>query len=678
MVSHPLSGNDETNFLSRKRNLARTTKEPDERDPSRSSKRARVADLLEGSRTTGPGNTEGGSGSQPLDLTANTPETRSKARKLAGPQAQPRGGPLPGERPVEVQTHAENAVGKPWDGPVVYPPQGERKRQTTVDHSDLPRLDEGEFLNDNLISFYLRYLEHELEQTQPDVAERVYIFNTFFYERLTKTERGKRGINYQAVQKWTSKIDIFGYDFLVVPINEKPGPLEAPETREVPRTTTEAPLGIDTELDSTEQGVSRMTIVQAPSDVQPDSRSSKSASTPPLGGGPEASVEQVGGLEDADVEWPPEDEAPPEFAASQIRPTPKVTVNLSENKPDNPQDATTSKTEAAGLAASPSRRKGKRKSLPPLKKYNPDETVIITLDSLGVPHPVTTRNLKLYLQAEGASKRNIEIDTQDISGVSASRQIPQQDNFCDCGLFLLGYMRKFLEDPMGVVTRLLQREMDPDRDWPEMNPSQMRREIRNILIGLGRDQALRRKEDRKAVARKNGRYHDRSATKGTAKVVVKEQGLASASEDAVVLGKSRMDEGTAEKCPEPRETGPGAAAKPDENVQAETSVPNAPEGDDDNQDDSLVITDSRPVPKERKLAEDVFTEAVRPPPSSPVRPRRTPRYSTPEQVMKRGNAPSRSNSPLTPQMYSSPKARRELGLTRLVVEMPVMEGEEEL
>ena len=39
--------------------------------------------------------------------------------------------------------------------PLVWPPSG--KKRVTVDPSDLERLEEGEFLNDNIINFYLRY-----------------------------------------------------------------------------------------------------------------------------------------------------------------------------------------------------------------------------------------------------------------------------------------------------------------------------------------------------------------------------------------------------------------------------------------------------------------------------------------------------------------------------------------
>ena len=47
------------------------------------------------------------------------------------------------------------------------------------------------------------------------------MFNTFFYENLTNKGGVRKGVNYEAVAKWTSKIDLFGYDYVVVPINEK-------------------------------------------------------------------------------------------------------------------------------------------------------------------------------------------------------------------------------------------------------------------------------------------------------------------------------------------------------------------------------------------------------------------------------------------------------------------------
>lgn len=52
----------------------------------------------------------------------------------------------------------------------------------------------------------------------------VYFFNSYFYTSLTAQVKGKRGINYDSVKRWTTKIgrkDIFNYDYVVIPINEK-------------------------------------------------------------------------------------------------------------------------------------------------------------------------------------------------------------------------------------------------------------------------------------------------------------------------------------------------------------------------------------------------------------------------------------------------------------------------
>jgi Ulp1 family protease len=99
-----------------------------------------------------------------------------------------------------------------WTQPVVYPFVG--KKRTTVVFSDLERLDEDEMLNDNLIEFYIKWL---IEQHETP-GRQVYFFGTHFYTALTTG--GKRGFNYEAVHRWTTKEDIFSYDYVVIPVNE--------------------------------------------------------------------------------------------------------------------------------------------------------------------------------------------------------------------------------------------------------------------------------------------------------------------------------------------------------------------------------------------------------------------------------------------------------------------------
>ena len=61
----------------------------------------------------------------------------------------------------------------------VYPFEG--RNAVTITGADVDRLCEGEFLNDSLIDFYLKYLAETLK---PEVQKRVHIFSTFFYSRM--------------------------------------------------------------------------------------------------------------------------------------------------------------------------------------------------------------------------------------------------------------------------------------------------------------------------------------------------------------------------------------------------------------------------------------------------------------------------------------------------------------
>ena len=110
-----------------------------------------------------------------------------------------------------TQKWSELHLPVPWPEPIVYPLVGNNR--TTVQFEDLFRLDDGEFLNDNIISFYIRYISERSKIS----TNKVYFFNTYFFSRLTSGD--SKPINYAAVQKWTSKVDIFEYDYLIVPVN---------------------------------------------------------------------------------------------------------------------------------------------------------------------------------------------------------------------------------------------------------------------------------------------------------------------------------------------------------------------------------------------------------------------------------------------------------------------------
>ncbi|MED6247047.1 Sentrin-specific protease 6 [Ataeniobius toweri] len=117
-----------------------------------------------------------------------------------------------------------------FSGPVmklmVYPPPP-AKGGISVTNEDLHCLNDGEFLNDVIIDFYLKYLV--LEKLKKEDAQRIHIFSSFFYKRLNQRERrtGPDTTNlpiqkrkHNRVKTWTRHVDLFQKDFIFLPINE--------------------------------------------------------------------------------------------------------------------------------------------------------------------------------------------------------------------------------------------------------------------------------------------------------------------------------------------------------------------------------------------------------------------------------------------------------------------------
>lgn len=134
-----------------------------------------------------------------------------------------------------------------------------------------------------------------------------------------------------------------------------------------------------------------------------------------------------------------------------------------------------------------------------------------------------------------------------------AKQIPEQDNFCDCGLFLLGYMEKFLQNPRELVNNILQRNLDVEKDWPDMRPTKMRNNIRDILIKMGEEQEQARKLAHKEEAKRRGKYH------GTEKVRDTKPQQSTKDSVAAVTSKAlaRSDD---IKVPESKDKGEGGGA----------------------------------------------------------------------------------------------------------------------
>lgn len=439
-------------------------------------------------------------------------------------------------------------LGNPWKKPLLFPKDG--KKKASVEFSDLERLEEGEFLNDNLIGFYLRYLEQRLEETKPEIAKKVYFFNTFFFASLTNTQRGKRDINYEAVQNWTRSIDLFAFEYIVVPINESAHWYLA--------IICNLPAILpDFAADKSSAEIKDICSVDPEQHIE-----DKSVGAAVLSDLPSSPINKVAHMEDArstvnksEGDADSEDQAPTaSFAEMSLetelnRGSSVINSNITKPKSNEHQ----SRAEEQGLldaqindglaqvqtfASAPlvsecgeeiqneegsvllsnptihvSAKKRKRKSVAPITRRNPNNPAIITFDSLGLTHSPTIRTLKNYLHEEGRAKRGLEWDDASIKGVTA-KNIPQQNNLCDCGLFLLGYVDKFLDDPKEFTSKISARQYDVQEDWPRLNPSTLRISIRKQIIDLHEEQQRDQKENaekrhgKEAHAGKRGNLDD--------------------------------------------------------------------------------------------------------------------------------------------------------------------------
>ncbi|RMY66111.1 hypothetical protein D0863_08672 [Hortaea werneckii] len=341
---------------------------------------------------------------------------------------------------------------KEWSHPITYPAQGARR--VTVEFSDLERLDEGEFLNDNIISFAMRRLE---EQMAPEEKENVHFFNSYFYSFLT-TKNGRKAFNYDAVKRWTKNKDIFSTRYIVVPICVDLHWFVAIICN-LPELSRKL-AGDDEQEQEVKEGSNALDSGQV-TDVE---ETFEGFGAGVKDGRTKTNMER-GDLEEQNVHGDATEQKDAQLNA-------KVEIITDSSRP-----------------AAANGKKGKRKKTPPTpKKYGPDTPSIITLDSFGSPHTAEIRFLKDYLKAEADAKRGMEFDRDALQGVTA-KGIPEQTNFCDCGVYLIGYIEQFAKDPRGFVSKVLSKQLDQQADFATFDPSAKRAEVRKELLDLAGKEA---------------------------------------------------------------------------------------------------------------------------------------------------------------------------------------------
>lgn len=360
---------------------------------------------------------------------------RSSKPKILSPT------PPPPERWTEKNPNWVEERG--YSIPLVY-------ERTTISATDIERLDEGQFLNDEIISFYAKYLHKKLEARDEQVARKVYIFSSFFWEKL-------RSSGYDGVKGWTTKIDVTSFDYIVVPINQSAHWYVA--------------------------------IICNPGALLPEEIAIQ---------GHDAVHSAVIGLEHQD---------PASIQGEGSIKLEAVTSSLAHISFDEQQVDDSTAVDVENAKANPSAKKSKvARRGPGPRKYDPKDPRVIVLDSLDGSHTNVATTLKTYLKNEIKQRKNVDIEVPQQFGMAA-KDIPFQTNFTDCGIYLLGYLEEFMKDPYEFTRRILQHE---SRTW-DFHASAMRNQIREVIFGLQREYRqevkLRKREKMMATKQKKAKSH---------------------------------------------------------------------------------------------------------------------------------------------------------------------------
>lgn len=316
----------------------------------------------------------------------------------------------------------------------------------TITTEDMCCLEPGEFLNDVIIDFYLKYVV--LEKLSETDRKRTHVFSSFFYGRLTRAGPTQYSLRSQGevedrsllpaerrhnrVKTWTRHVDIFEKDFIIVPINEN----------------SHWYLAI----------ICYPYLAGKISSCSPEHQHSAS-----------------------------ESETVSQTMQSSSEISTKL-VDYANDTDDSSSDfgASSSAADSALLASKSTPASVENSDSPPSSNEAFARPCILLFDSLHARNwNRVVGNLREYLKMEWKAKKKTEriFDSQTIKG--AYPMVPQQTNYSDCGIYLLQYVDSFFETPIENYSFPI-----PDlRNWfSEETINNKREEIKNIILKLQKEQ----------------------------------------------------------------------------------------------------------------------------------------------------------------------------------------------
>ncbi|XP_077409027.1 sentrin-specific protease 6 [Vanacampus margaritifer] len=369
-----------------------------------------------------------------------------------------------------------------FTGPVVklmvYPPPP-AKGGILVTNEDLHCLIDGEFLNDVIIDFYLKYLV--LEKLKKEDAQRIHVFSSFFYKRLTQREKGSvpdRSNNlpihkrkHNRVKTWTRHVDLFEKDFVFVPINESAHwylavicfPGIEPALEELPDHCR--PLSPDTDMLDGPQRDPTPPGDPTPHDAPSEQHMPSHDSTATTRG--QAELHYTSELQKIRMNYADDDNA----STSDEQSTSQDELSDDGGAPAEDASASDASDLASASDASTWAWKANRCKQP----------CILIMDSLrGPTRSTVVKTLREYLEVEWEVRKGSQRTFGKDVMKGSSPRVPQQDNFSDCGVYILQYVESFFENP---ITNF-HLPVNLSEWFPQQRMKSKRQEITNLILSI--------------------------------------------------------------------------------------------------------------------------------------------------------------------------------------------------
>ncbi|XP_026881859.1 sentrin-specific protease 6 isoform X3 [Electrophorus electricus] len=395
---------------------------------------------------------------------------------------------------------------------IVYPPPP-AKGGISVTNEDLHCLNDGEFLNDVIIDFYLKYLF--MEKLRKEDALRSHVFSSFFYKRLNQRERrsGPDTTNlpiqkrkHNRVKTWTRHVDLFQKDFIFVPINESahwylavicfPGlegvhlednPLYQPQLQSRGSTPASAQLGTS--------GMVEGGLEEPSPHTEP-----LSFSQTDLGAEGERLCEPrtCHANMSSCPHQPPEHPCPHshelngevKVQSHYTNALRRISMCYGRDDPASFSDDQSSSQDECSEDGALADEGGSSESMEWTSKPNIcKQPCILIMDSLrGPARSSVVKTLREYLEVEWEVRKGSPRSFGKDVMKGSSPRVPQQDNFSDCGVYVLQYVESFFENPLPsfhLPMNLL--------DWfPHQRMKTKRDEIKELILKLQSQQQLDR------------------------------------------------------------------------------------------------------------------------------------------------------------------------------------------